>query len=48
MNAFTRVRKPDGRFVEMTEELDRFEEGMNQIEKLVTRSKNRSEGELLC
>lgn len=44
VNAFTRVRKPDARFVEMNEGLERFEEGMGQIEKLVARSKNREEG----
>ncbi|BEI93139.1 uncharacterized protein CcaverHIS019_0507670 [Cutaneotrichosporon cavernicola] len=43
VNAFTRVRKPDARFVEMNDALERFEEGMGQIEKLVARSKNRED-----
>ncbi|WVR03804.1 sorting nexin-4 [Kwoniella sp. DSM 27419] len=41
INAFSRVRKPDGRFVDMAEELERFEEGLGSVEKLVGRSKNR-------
>lgn len=48
VNAFTRVRKPDARFVEMNDGLERFEEGMGQIEKLVARSKNREEGRSSC
>ncbi len=44
VNAFTRVRKPDARFVDMNDELERFEEGMGHIEKVMARSKNREEG----
>jgi sorting nexin-4 len=47
INAFSRVRKPDARFVEMIEQLERFEEGLGGVERLVGRGKNRVEGELL-
>ena len=40
------LRKPDPRFVEMTDNLERFEDGMSQIERLVTRNKNRGDGML--
>ncbi|WWC87895.1 sorting nexin-4 [Kwoniella dendrophila CBS 6074] len=41
INAFSKVRKPDGRFVEMAEELERFEEGLTSVERLVGRGKQR-------
>ncbi|WWD16506.1 sorting nexin-4 [Kwoniella shandongensis] len=41
INAFSRVRKPDARFVEMAEELERFEEGLTSVERLVGRGKTR-------
>ncbi|WWC60311.1 sorting nexin-4 [Kwoniella dejecticola CBS 10117] len=41
INAFSKVRKPDGRFVEMAEELERFEEGLTSVERLVGRGKGR-------
>ncbi|WVQ79108.1 sorting nexin-4 [Cryptococcus sp. DSM 104549] len=41
INAFSRVRKPDARFVEMAEELERFEEGLTSVDRLVGRGKNR-------
>ena len=44
INAFSRVRKPDGRFVDMSEGLDRFEEGLSGVERLVGRGKNRIDG----
>ena len=43
INAFSRVRKPDARFVEMGENLERFEEGLASVERLMSRSKNRVE-----
>jgi sorting nexin-4 len=46
INAFSKVRKPDARFVEMSEELERFEEGLTGVERLVGRGKNRVDGEL--
>jgi sorting nexin-4 len=45
VNAFSKVRKPDARFIEMGEELERFEEGLNGVERLVGRGKNRVDGE---
>ncbi|WVQ64915.1 sorting nexin-4 [Kwoniella botswanensis] len=41
INAFSNVRKPDGRFVEMLEDLERFEEGLVSVERLVGRGKTR-------
>lgn len=48
VNMFTRVRKPDTRFVEMGDGLERFEDGLGQVERLVARSKNRVDGERRC
>jgi hypothetical protein len=45
INAFSKVRKPDARFVEMGDELERFEEGLTGVERLVGRGKNRVDGE---
>lgn len=41
LNAFTKVRKPDERFVEMKTHLDQFDEGLTSIERLGGRSKLR-------
>lgn len=46
INAFSKVRKPDARFVDMGEELERFEEGLTGVERLVGRGKNRVDGKL--
>ena len=45
INAFSRVRKPDGRFVEMSDDLERFDEGLGGVERIVSRGKNRVDGE---
>lgn len=44
INAFSRVRKPDARFVEMTDELERFEEGLIGVERVIGRGKSRIDG----
>ncbi|KAK4057757.1 intercellular trafficking and secretion [Microbotryomycetes sp. JL221] len=41
LNAFTKVRKPDERFIELRTQLDQFEEGLTSIERLGSRSKTR-------
>ncbi|ORY80271.1 hypothetical protein BCR35DRAFT_279224 [Leucosporidium creatinivorum] len=41
LNAFTKVKKPDERFVEIRANLDQFEEGLASIERLGARSKTR-------
>jgi sorting nexin-4 len=41
LNAFTKVRKPDERFVEMRSHLDQLEEGLTSIERLGARSRTR-------
>ena len=44
LNAFSRVRKPDERFMEVREGIDRFEEGMNSVDRLWNRSRSRTNG----
>ncbi|ODN76660.1 sorting nexin-4 [Cryptococcus amylolentus CBS 6039] len=41
INAFSKVRKPDARFLEMTEELERFEDGLTGVDRVVGRGKGR-------
>ncbi|KAK1927519.1 hypothetical protein DB88DRAFT_478298 [Papiliotrema laurentii] len=41
INAFSRVRKPDERFIEMAQSIERYEEGLGGVERLVGRSKQR-------
>lgn len=45
INAFSKVRKPDGRFIEMSDDLERFDEGLGGVERIVSRGKNRVDGE---
>lgn len=42
LNAFSRVRKPDERFLSMREGVDKFEEGLTTTERLWTRVRNRT------
>ncbi|KAF5323530.1 hypothetical protein D9611_005678 [Ephemerocybe angulata] len=42
LNAFSKVRKPDERFLVMRENVDKFEEGLVATERLYTRVRNRS------
>lgn len=44
INAFSKVRKPDARFVEMTDQLEKFEEGLGGVERLMGREKQRVDG----
>ncbi|KAI9318375.1 lipid binding protein [Dichotomocladium elegans] len=37
LNAFSKVKKPDDRFVQMKDIIDKFEENLNTIERLYTR-----------
>lgn len=45
LNAFARVRKPDERFLDMREDVDKFEEGLILSERLWARLRNRTSGE---
>lgn len=45
LNAFSRVRKPDERFLDMREGVDKFEDGLVLSERLWTRVRNRTTGE---
>ena len=45
LNAFSRVRKPDERFLSMREHVDKFEEGITLTERLFNRVRNRTNGE---
>jgi len=42
LNAFARVRKPDERFLDMREGVDKFEEGITVSERLFSRIRSRS------
>ncbi|KAG8938666.1 intercellular trafficking and secretion, partial [Tulasnella sp. 408] len=44
INAFSRVRKPDERFLEMRDHLDKFEEGLVGIERGWSRVNNKMGG----
>ncbi|KAF8320548.1 lipid binding protein [Cantharellus anzutake] len=43
LNAFSRVRKPDERFLEVREGIDKFDEGLNSIDRLWNRSRSRTD-----
>ena len=45
LNAFSRVRKPDERFLAMRESVDKFEEGISVSERIWTRVRTRTNGE---
>ena len=45
LNAFSKVRKPDERFLEMRENVERFEERLNVSERLWSRIRSRTNGE---
>lgn len=45
LNAFTKVRKPDDRFLEMRENVDKFEDGINVSDRLWNKIRSRSSGE---
>lgn len=47
LNAFSRVRKPDERFLAMREGVDKFEEGIVVSERLWSRVRNRTNGEFV-
>lgn len=43
INAFTKVRKPDERFLELKEGLEKFEDGMAGVERLISKDRSRTE-----
>jgi len=45
LNAFSKVRKPDERFLAMRESVEKFEEGLNVSERLWNRVRSRTNGE---
>jgi len=45
LNAFSRVRKPDERFLAMRENVDKFEEGLIVADRLYGRIRGRTSGE---
>ena len=47
LNAFSRVRKPDERFLTMRENVDKFEEGLNVSKRLLTRIRGRTSGKFI-
>ena len=44
LNAFAKVRKPDERFVEVKDGLDKFEEGLTGMKRIEDRTKTRLGG----
>ena len=44
LNAFARVRKPDERFIEMRDGIDKFEESLNGADRLWSRIRSRTTG----
>lgn len=47
LNAFTKVRKPDEKFEIMKERLDKFDEGLGGVERVVSKGRVRWQGESL-
>ena len=45
LNAFSKVRKPDKRFLSMRENVNKFEEGLLLSERLWNRVRSRTNGE---
>ena len=45
LNAFSRVRKPDERFLSMREGVEKFEEGITISERIWNRVRSRTNGE---
>ena len=45
LNAFTKVRKPDERFLEIRDSIDKLEEGLSGTERVLSRNRNRISGE---
>lgn len=43
LNAFTKIRKPDPRFIEMKEHNDRMEENLDMLQKTLLRTNKRTE-----
>lgn len=44
LNAFTRVRKPDERFLDMRDGVDKFEEGLTNTDRVWNRVRTRTNG----
>lgn len=44
LNAFVKIRKPDDRFVEMRESVDKLEENLNMVSRLYARISKRQSG----
>jgi sorting nexin-4 len=44
LNAFSKIKSPDQRFVHMKEQLDKLEENLTLLEKTLNRTNKRQEG----
>lgn len=44
LNAFSRVRKPDDRFLAMRESVEKFEDDLTLVERLSSRIRGRTNG----
>jgi len=47
LNAFSKVRKPDERFEEIRESMDKLEESLAGTERVLSRNRNRIAGKFL-
>lgn len=47
VNVFTKVKKPDERFVALRSDASRFEESIGSLERTVTRGRDRASGRYL-
>lgn len=46
INTFSKIRKPDDRFLEVRDSVDRFDDGLNSIDRLWGRSRTRTSGKI--
>lgn len=44
LNAFTKIKKPDERFIEMKDTIDKLEDNLNTVERLYSRISKRQTG----
>ena len=47
LNAFSKIKKPDERFVDMKETVDKLEDNLNTVEQLYSRIGKRQNGQFI-
>ena len=48
LNAFSKIRKPDERFLAMRGSVDKFEESLSHTERIWNRVRARTNGKFIC